>query len=120
MAQLEEILRRKKEREEKLKHSLASVTRQLGDLGALRIVLFGSLAEGDVDVSSDLDLLVIMPIEKTGKEWMKLAYENIDRGIASDIIICNERELEENLEESSFLRSILDSGRTVYEKTLRR
>jgi len=118
MSQLKEILQRKRGRQEKLKSSLASVTRQLSDLGALRIILFGSLAEGDVDVSSDLDLLVIMPPERSGKEWMKLIYENMDLGIASDIIIYNDRELEENLAKSSFLRGILDSGRTVYEKTL--
>ncbi|MGA8848874.1 MAG: nucleotidyltransferase domain-containing protein [Dehalococcoidia bacterium] len=118
MSKLKEILQRKKEREEKLKSSLDSVTRQLSDLGALKIILFGSLAEEDVDVFSDLDLLVIMPPEKSGKEWMRLAYENVDRGIASDIIIYNQKELQENLARSSFLRGILDSGRIVYEKTL--
>lgn len=118
MSKLKEILQRKKEREEKLKYSLALVTRQLSDLGALKIILFGSLAEEDVDVFSDLDLLVIMPPEKSGKEWMRLAYENVDRGIASDIIIYSQKELQENLARSSFLRGILDSGRIVYEKTL--
>jgi predicted nucleotidyltransferase len=118
MSKLKEILQRKKEREEKLKSSLISVTRQLRDIGALKIILFGSLAEEDVDVSSDLDLLVIMPAEKSGKEWMKLVYENIDVGIASNIIIYNQKELQENLATSSFLRGILNSGRTVYEKAL--
>ena len=60
MSKLKEILQKKKEREERLKSSLDSVVRQLGDLGALKIVLFGSLAKEDMDVSSDLDLLVIM------------------------------------------------------------
>ena len=120
MSKLEEILQRKREMEEKLKFSLASVTRQLRDLGALKVILFGSLAEEDVDVFSDLDLLVIMPPEKSGKEWTRSVYENIDLGIASDIIIYNHKELEENLATSSFLRGILDSGRTVYEKTLQR
>jgi predicted nucleotidyltransferase len=118
MSKLEEILQRKKEREENLKSSLASVTRQLRDLGALKIILFGSLAEEDVDVFSDLDLLVIMPSQRSGKEWMRLTYENMDRGIASDIIIYNQEELQENLAKSSFLRGILDSGRIIYEKTL--
>jgi predicted nucleotidyltransferase len=118
VSKLEQILQRKKEREEKLRSSLALVTRQLRDLGALRIILFGSLAEEDVDVSSDLDLLVIMPAERSGKEWMGLVYENIDLGIASDIIIYNQKELQENLATSSFLRGILNSGRTIYEKAL--
>ena len=118
MSKLEEILQRKKEREERLKSSLASVTKQLRDLGALKIILFGSLAEEDVDVSSDLDLLIIMPPEKSGKEWMRLIYDNIEPGIASDIIIYNQKELQESLARSSFLRGILDSGRIIYEKAL--
>jgi predicted nucleotidyltransferase len=118
MSKLEEIVQRKTEREEKLKSSLASVTKQLSDLGALKIILFGSLAEGDIDVFSDLDLLIIMPPERSGKEWTRLIYENIEPGIASDIIVYNQTELQENLAKSSFLRGILDSGRIIYEKTL--
>lgn len=118
MSKLEEILQRKREREGRLKSSLASVTRQLRDLGVLKIILFGSLAEEDIDVFSDLDLLVIMPSEKSGKEWTRLIYENIEPGIACDIIIYNQKELLENLAKSSFLRSILNSGRIIYEKAL--
>jgi len=118
VSKLEEILQNKREREEKLKASLGSVTKQLSDLGALRIILFGSLAEGDVDVFSDLDLLVIMPPHKSGKEWARLVHESIEPGIASDIIIYNQKELQENLAKSSFLRSVLNSGRIVYEKAL--
>jgi predicted nucleotidyltransferase len=118
MSKLEQILQRKKGREEKLKSSLASVTRQLRGLGALKIILFGSLAKEDVDMSSDLDLLVIMPAEMSGKEWTRAVYENMDLGIASDIIIYNQKELQENLATSSFLRGILDSGRIIYEKAL--
>ncbi len=118
MSKLQEILHKKRKREEKLKSSLTLVTRQLRDLGALKIILFGSLAEEDVDVFSDLDLLVIMPPEKSGKEWMRSLYENIDLGIASDIVVYNQEEWQENLPTSSFLRSILDSGKIVYEKRL--
>lgn len=118
MSKLAEILHRKREREERLKSSLASVTRQLRELGAVKIILFGSLAQEDVDVFSDLDLLVIMPPEKSAKEWARLIYGSVDPAVASDIIIYNQKELEENLAASSFLRSILNSGRTVYEKAI--
>lgn len=118
MSKLEEILQGKREREEKLKSSLVSITGQLRDLGALKVILFGSLAEEDVDLFSDLDLLAIMPPDKSAKEWVRLVYENINLGIASDIIIYNQEELQEHLATSSFLRGILDSGRIIYEKAL--
>jgi type II secretory pathway component PulJ len=43
MSKLNEILQRKTEREEKLKSSMKLITRQLIELGALKIILFGSL-----------------------------------------------------------------------------
>lgn len=94
-----------------------SIVSQLRNIGASKIILFGSLAKGDVDVNSDLDLLVIMPTTKTGKGWMNLIYENVERKIASDIIVYNREEFEEKLPTSSFLRNIVKSGRVVYEKT---
>jgi predicted nucleotidyltransferase len=118
MSKLKEILQRKTEREEKLKSSMESITRQLIQLGALKIILFGSLAEGNVDVYSDLDLLVVMPSTKSGGEWMKFVYENVERGIDSDIIVYNQEELREKLPASSFLRHVLQSGRVIYEKAL--
>jgi predicted nucleotidyltransferase len=118
MSKLKEILQRKAEREKRLESSMESITRQLTALGALKVILFGSLATGDVDVYSDLDLLVIMPSTRSGKEWMKLVYENVERGIDSDIIVYNEKELEEKLPTSSFLRYILHHGRVVYEESL--
>ncbi len=118
MSKLKEILQRKTERGEKLKSSMESITRQLTELGAVKIILFGSLAEGNVDVYSDLDMLVIMPSTKSGEEWMKFVYENVERGIDSDIIVYNQEELREKLPVSSFLRHVLQSGRIIYEKAL--
>jgi predicted nucleotidyltransferase len=86
-------------------------------MGALRIILFGSLATGEVDVNSDLDILAIMPETKNGKEWSKLIYESVERGVASDIIVFNRKEFETELPFNSFLRRIMDTGRVVYEKT---
>ena len=118
MSRLKGILQKKREREERLSTSLESITVQLAALGALKVILFGSLAEGNVDVYSDLDLLVIMPSTKTGMEWMKLVYEKVNRGIDADIIVYNEEEAEKKLPSSSFLRNVLNSGRVVYEKTI--
>jgi uncharacterized protein len=118
MSKLKGILQKKLEREERLKTSMESITSQLAALGALKVILFGSLAEGNVDVYSDLDLLVIMPSIKTGMEWMKLVYEKVERGIDADIIVYNQKEVEKKLPSSSFLRNVLSFGRVVYEKTI--
>nr|MDO8079382.1 nucleotidyltransferase domain-containing protein [Candidatus Freyarchaeota archaeon] len=116
MPKLDEILLRKERRRARLESSLDSIVSQLKGLGALKIILFGSLARGEVDVHSDLDLFVLMPPTRSGKEWMKLVYENVDRGVASDIIVYNEKEFKENLPLSRFLKNVVNSGKVVYEK----
>lgn len=117
MSKLKKILRRKEKRKDRLQTSLNSIIRQLKDIGALKIILFGSFAKGDIDVYSDLDLFVFMPSTKTGKEWMNLIYENIERRVASDIIVYNQKEFDERLPTSSLLQNIINSGKVVYEKT---
>jgi len=118
MSRVQEILLRKRARELRPKSSLAHITEQLRDLGALKIVLFGSLARGNVDTDSDLDLLVIMPANVSGKEWTGIVYDKVERGIASDIIVYSQDEFESRLPESSFLQDIMASGRVVYEKAI--
>ena len=115
MSLLKRILEKKGKRREKLQAALDSLVEELAALGALRILLFGSFAGGEVDVSSDLDLLVIMPSEKTGREWRDLIYGTAERTGAADLIIFNEKELRENLPSSSFLQRAV-KGRVVYEK----
>jgi imidazolonepropionase-like amidohydrolase len=42
-------------------------------------------------------------------------YEKVDRGIACDIVVYNEKELAEMLPLSRFLRHVLKEGKVVYE-----
>lgn len=116
MSRLKEILARKRSRKAKLEAALESISDQLKDIGALKIIVFGSLVGSTVDVNSDLDLLVMMPSSKPGKEWMKLIYDEVERGVASDILVYNEQEFLESLPASSFLQHVVNSGRVVYEK----
>ena len=115
MSRVQSILNQKKERKKQLELALKSIKDQLVKYGAIKIILFGSLSTGKIDVYSDLDLFVLMPSDKTGKEWMNFMYENIDRKIACDIIIYNDKEFKENLSTSSFLSEIINTGEILYE-----
>ena len=97
MSKVQEIIKQKKKRKERLESALETIKHQLINIGALKIILFGSLNEDNIDRYSDLDLFVVMPSVKTGKEWMDFIYKNIDREIATDIIVYNEKEFEKNL-----------------------
>jgi predicted nucleotidyltransferase len=115
MSKIKEILRKKEERRAKLHRSLNSIVQSLKNMGAQKIILFGSLASGDVDVNSDLDLFVLMPSAKTGKEWTDIIYSTIEKKVASHIIAFNQDEFQKALPISSFLENIL-RGKVLYEK----
>jgi len=113
---IQSIIERKRERKKILETALDSIRQQLIRLGAIRIMLFGSLNEDTVDMYSDLDLFVIMPSNKTGKQWMDFIYEKIEREVASDIIVYNEQEFKDNLAGNSFVDEITNTGTIIYDK----
>jgi len=117
-SRLEKLIDKQKARRRKLGDRLAAIRSQLIDMGAVKIILFGSFAAGHADIGTDLDLLVVMPSVKGGKEWMGIIYAAVERGVAADMIVYNADELEAGKAASSFLRHVLDSGKVLYEKTV--
>jgi predicted nucleotidyltransferase len=85
-------------------------------MGSLKIVLFGSFAQGQVRSHSDLDLITIMPPTRTGKQWMRQIYMEIDREVDCDVLAYTPDELEKVLPVSRFLRHALKTGKVIYEK----
>jgi len=117
MVNIASIKESKEERRKQLKKALNHILRQLKEMGVLKVILFGSFNEDDVDIYSDIDLLVIMPNSKTTKKWVNIIYTKIERNIASDLIIYNEKDFEEMQPKSSFLNHIKETGKILYEKT---
>jgi len=116
LQRLKEISDKISNRKIKLRKSLNSLIKQLKGFGAIKIFLFGSYVKEEIDVNSDLDIFVIMPSNKTGKEWLNFIYSNIIRDISSDIIVFNDNEFKNQLSSNSFLKNIINSGRLLYEK----
>lgn len=112
---LEDIKARKESRRRSLQRSLEKITGQLRDMGALKVIVFGSFAGGEITSHRDLDLIAIMPSTKSGREWMGRIYEEVDRDIDCDILAYTREELDNMLPVSGILRTALSSGRTVYE-----
>jgi uncharacterized protein len=111
------ILRARKEgRRRLIAEELKKISRRLQEMGAQKIVVFGSVAEGCVHSSSDIDILAIMPPPMTGKQWMGKIYEEIDRQVDSDILAFTEEELAKALPVNRFLRHILATGKVIYER----
>lgn len=118
MKSLKEISQRIDLRRKRLEEGLDKIVKQLKKTGALRIVLFGSFVSGTISPASDLDIFVIMPQMKSGKEWLKEIYQNLERYVASDIIVFNLKEYEAFRNKSSLLRAIERKGKVIYEKRI--
>lgn len=112
---LQDIKDRKEIRKKLLDVELERISEQLKNIGALKIVVFGSYAEGIVRSTSDLDIIAIMPSTMSGKEWMLKVYDEIDRNIDCDILCYTTEELERLIPISRFVRHALETGKVIYE-----
>ncbi len=115
MKTLEEILQRKERRREALWRALPRLVEQLAAMGALRVVLFGSLARGEAGLSSDLDLIAVMPDSLNSRDWTRKVYAEVDPGVACDLLVYTESDLKRMLPVSRFLRHALREGKVLYE-----
>jgi hypothetical protein len=79
------------------------------------VILFGSLARGDVTLGSDLDIIAIMPASLSSHEWTRKVYAEVDREIACDILADSETDWQEMLPTRRFVRHALKDQRVLYE-----
>jgi predicted nucleotidyltransferase len=82
-----------------------------------RIILFGSLAEGKITTSSDIDLLII---KKTNKDhWSRLqdADQYLDHNYPVDFLVYTPEEIKQRLKIGDiFVEDIVKKGKVIYEK----
>ncbi len=113
---LQKIRDRKNKRKNLIQQELEKIKLYLIGMGAIKIIVFGSYANGNITSSSDLDIIAVMPSIKSGREWMQEIYDKIDREVDCDIIAYTEEELENTKPISRFLRYALETGKVIYER----
>lgn len=85
-----------------------------------KIILFGSLARGELREGSDIDMLIIKDSNK--KKYARVLdvlnlIKDIDRRLPYAPIVLSRREFEQGLQEKGyFFRQILKDGQVLYEK----
>ena len=99
---------------ENITKELQRVIDQLKEMGAKKIILFGSLGKGELRLGSDIDLLVLFQDQDNFKNRMKRIYDKIDCAEALDLLAYNFDEFE-RIKERPFFRHILSYGRVIYE-----
>jgi len=83
----------------------------------MKIILFGSYARGDIRPESDVDLLIVMPLET--KKPIRQAIEilqNIEYDFGLDLIVRSPEELERRIKLGDFfLQDAVEEGVVMYE-----
>ena len=99
---------------------LSAIDRVVSSLMAYqpeKIILFGSMARGDADEYSDIDLIVI---KETKQRFVRRLVEInafIPLDIGVDVLIYTPTELETMLAEGNpFIEKALEEGKVLYEK----
>jgi predicted nucleotidyltransferase len=82
-----------------------------------KIILFGSLARGEGDEVSDIDLIVIYQTDKAFLDRMKELYLSWSIAKAVDILAYTPGEFEKMMDESSFVAEAVREGEVLYERS---
>ncbi|MEM2142860.1 MAG: nucleotidyltransferase domain-containing protein [Candidatus Thorarchaeota archaeon] len=112
---IQDILERRRRHEVRLRAALDDLVQELARVGAQRIILFGSLVSGQVHEWSDIDLLVVMPPDRSSREWREIIGSHVRRTVACDLLVFTSKELADGLPSSTLLRTIMERGQVLYE-----
>lgn len=103
---------RKRELEAELANNIVP---QLVAMGAVKIILHGSLARDEVWVGSDIDLIVVAESEMGFKERYFHFNRELKTKAAVEMFVYTPAEFERMLTESSFVRQGVADGKVVYD-----
>ena len=91
--------------------------RRIGrEFHAIKVVLFGSYAQGRPNRDSDVDILVILPFE--GKSVYQSVRMRLQRRppFPVDLIVWTPKQVRDRLKMGdSFIREVLEEGKVLYE-----
>lgn len=82
-----------------------------------KIILFGSMAAGEIEEWSDLDLVIVAETDKRFLERTKEVMLLLRPQVGVDILVYTPKEFEQLSRERSFFRTeILKKGKVLYER----
>lgn len=105
------------ERKRELTEKLPKIIEELKKLNPFKIILFGSLARGDVGRWSDVDLLVIAEdLPERFLDRFTLVCESLDLPGEVDVLLYTPEEIERMREGNTFIKRTLREEVLLYER----
>ncbi|HJX31208.1 MAG TPA: nucleotidyltransferase domain-containing protein [Thermodesulfobacteriota bacterium] len=81
-----------------------------------QIIVFGSIARGDWDEMSDIDVIVVYRTNKSFLDRLKELYLSWDIPKAVDILAYTPEEFEQMFQQNVFIQEALNTGEVLYER----
>lgn len=104
------------QRERLLREELDRAVEVLKNRGVEKIILFGSLAAGEVGPGSDIDLLVVERTDKSFADRLEAVYSALMPRVAMDVLVYTPEEMHRLSSDRAFVRLALKRGRVLYER----
>lgn len=98
-----------------LESELERITAELKQLGAEKILLFGSYAGGRADLFTDLDIIAVLRSDLPFIERIGFIYGKIVPRVATDILVYTPEEWQ-TVKDKPFFKKAIAEGRVLYEK----
>jgi|HubBroStandDraft_1064217.scaffolds.fasta_scaffold314612_1 predicted nucleotidyltransferase len=94
------------------------VRRIVEKFNPIQIILFGSYAQGTAGPDSDVDLLVVMPIDNSHKEKnVEVSLVLNAMGIAKDVFVVTPEEVQKYRDiVGSIIKTAVHEGKVLYER----
>jgi len=107
------------ERESRLREELERMSKILIErYKPEKIILFGSLVDGNLYEWSDLDLLVIKETEKRYLDRVLKVLNLVKPKLAIDLLVLTPKELQKMLKEGNpYVKEIIEKGQVIYERS---
>lgn len=103
-------------RRDQLRAEAVRLAEQLARLGAVRVVLCGSLVRGRVSLFSNVDLLVLFDDDRSPRELSRWVYRHVDARESVDLIAYNVRDFEQ-ARQRPFWRHALQHSEVLYDRS---
>lgn len=103
------------ERKEKLRAELYKILEKIRTRDVQRVILFGSLAEGSLHSTSDIDLIIIQKTDKRFLDRLEEWYTFLEPDVAMDILVYTPAEIEEMMTWNRFINKALTHGEVLFE-----
>jgi len=108
------LKRRKESHIKNLHYEADRLTMEAVKMGARKVILFGSLANGIPVFSSDLDLIIIFDSDLDFLNRTAAVYNKLKPRVGVDLLVYTPEEMRK-MKTNPFLQRVIKKGRVLYE-----